>query len=96
MGFAQAINWICNLTLMWMFIFIQVLSCLNLNLYVHNDIVSSQTFDKRDDFEFCIVNVLFLDDDVPRRPSYCVHISQLIHFSRASLHVNDFNNRNNS
>ena len=36
----------------------------------------------------------FLDDDVPRRPSYGVYISQVIRFARASSHVNDFNNRN--
>ena len=48
--------------------------------------------DKRDDFDFDIVNFPFVDSDVPRRPSYGVYISQLIHFARASSHVNVFNN----
>ena len=40
------------------------------------------------------VNFLFLDGDVPQRPSYGVYISQLIRFARASSHVTDFNNCN--
>ena len=61
-----------------------------------NDIVSTKIYDKRDDFNFDIVNFPFLDGDVPQRPSYGVYtrISQLIRFARASSHVTDFNNRN--
>ena len=33
--------------------------------------------DKRDDFDFEIVNFQFLDGDVPRSTSYRVYISQL-------------------
>ena len=50
--------------------------------------------DKRDDFEFDIVNFPFLDSDVPRSVSYGVYISQLIRFARVSSHVDDFNTRN--
>ena len=42
---------------------------------------------------FDTVNFPFLDDDVPRRPSYSVYISQPIRFARASSRVTDFNNR---
>ena len=65
-----------------------------LNLSIHNHIGSTKIYDKRDDFNFDNVNFLFLDGDVPRRPSYGVYIFQLIRFARASLHVTDFNNRN--
>ena len=51
-------------------------------------------YDKRDDFDFDIVNFPFLDGDVPRRLSYGVNISQLIRFARASSHINEFNNHN--
>ena len=51
-------------------------------------------YDKRNDFNFDIVNFPFLDGDVPQRPSYGVYISQLIRSARASSHVTDFNNRN--
>ena len=67
---------------------------LDLNLSIHNDIVSTKIYDKRDDFNFDIVNFPFLDGDVPQRPSYGVYISQLIRFARAYSHVNDFSNRN--
>ena len=68
---------------------------LDLNLSIHNDIVSTKIYEKRDDFNFDIVNFAFLDGDVPRRPSYGVYISQLIRFARAYSHVTDLNNRNN-
>ena len=64
---------------------------LDLNRFM---IVSTKIYDKRDDFNFDIVNFPFLDGDVPQRPSYGVYISQLIRFARASSHVTDFNNRN--
>ena len=63
---------------------------LDLNLSIHNDIVSTKIYDKRDDFYFDIVNFPFLDGDVTQRPSYGVYISQLIRFARASSHVTDF------
>ena len=47
---------------------------LYLNLSIHNDKVSSKIYDKQDDFDFDIVNLPFLDGDVPRRPSYGVYI----------------------
>ena len=51
---------------------------MDLNLSITNGIVSSKIYDKRDDFNFEIVNFPFLDGDVPRSPSYVVYISQLI------------------
>ena len=67
---------------------------LNLNLSITNDIVSSEIYDKPDDFNFEIVNFSFLDGDVPRSLSYGVYISQLIRFARVCSSVDDFNNRN--
>ena len=67
---------------------------LDLNLCVSNGTVSTKIYDKRDDFDFDIVNFPFLDGDVPRRTSYGVYISQLIRFARASSNLNDFNYRN--
>ena len=66
----------------------------DLNLSITNGIVSSKIYDKRDDFNFEIVNFPFLDGDVPRSPSYGVYISQLIRFARVCSNVDDFNNRN--
>ena len=41
---------------------------LDLNLSIHNDIVSTKIYDKRDDFNFDIVNFPFLDCHVPQVP----------------------------
>ena len=61
---------------------------------ITNGIVSTKMYDKREDFNFEIVNFPFLDGDVPHSLSYGVYISQLIRFARACSHVDDFNNRN--
>ena len=67
---------------------------LDFHLSISNGFVSSQIYDKRDDFDFEIVNFPFLDGDVPHRPSYRVYISKLIRFARVCSHVEDFNARN--
>ena len=56
-------------------------------------IVSSKIYDKPDDFNFEVVNLPFLDKDVPRSLSYGVKISQLIRFTRVCSNFDDFNNR---
>ena len=67
---------------------------LDLHLSVLDGFVSSKIYDKRDAFDFDIVNFPFLDGDVPRTTSYGVNISQLIRFARLSSHLADFNARN--
>ena len=67
---------------------------LHLHLSVSNYIVSTKMNDKRDDFDFEIVNFPFLDGDVPHSTTYGVYISQLIRFARASSYMTDFNTRN--
>ena len=69
---------------------------MGLHLSISNRFVLSKIYDKRDDFDFDIVNFPFLDGDVPCSTSYGVYISQLIRFARVSSHVADFNARNKS
>ena len=69
-------------------------SFLDLHLSISDCFVKTKIFDKRDDFDFDIVNFPFLDGDVPRSTSYGVYISQLIRFARVSSHVDDLNTRN--
>ena len=60
---------------------------LDLNLSI---IVSTKIYDKRDDFNFVIVNFPFLDGNVPQRPSYGVYIlgmSSGVRISKRSNHV---------
>ena len=61
---------------------------------IANGIVSSKIYDKRDDFNFEIVNFPFLDGDVPCSTSYGVYISKLIRFAKVCSNVDDFNKRN--
>ena len=69
---------------------------LDLHLSISNGFVSFKIYDKRDDFDFDIVNFPFLDGDIPCSTSYGVNISQLIQFARVCSHVADFNARNKS
>ena len=69
-------------------------SFLNLHLSISDGFVKTKIYDKRDYFDFDIVNFPFLDGDVPRSTSYGVYISQLIRFARVSSHVDDFNTCN--
>ena len=70
---------------------------MDLNLciqYISNGTVSTKIYDKRDYFDFDIVNFPFRDGDIPRRTSYGAYISQLIRFARASSNLSDFNYHN--
>ena len=67
---------------------------LDLNLSITDGIVSSKIYDKRDDFNFEIVDFPFLDGDVLHSLSYGEYNSQLIRFARVCSNVDDFNNRN--
>ena len=69
---------------------------MDLQISISNSFVSSKIYDKRDDFDFDIVNFPILDGDVLPRPFYGVYISQLIRFARVCSHVKDFNARNKS
>ena len=62
---------------------------MDLHLSIVDGFVSCKIYDKRDYFDFEMVNFPFLD-----AASYGVCISQLIRFARGSSHVTDFNTRN--
>ena len=47
-------------------------------------------YDKRDDFNFLIVNFPFICSNIPAAPAYGVFISQLIRYSRACGTYQDF------
>ena len=69
---------------------------IDLHLSILDGFVSSKINNKRDDFDFDIVNFTFLDGDVPRTTSYGVYISHLIRCARMSSHFADVNARNRS
>ena len=55
--------------------------------------LSTRLYDKRDDFEFRIVNFPFLSSNIPSGPSYGVYISQLIGYARCCSHYENFRYR---
>ena len=55
--------------------------------------LSTRLYDKRDDFDFHIVNFPFLSSSIPSGPSYGVYISQLIRYARCCSHYDDFRYR---
>ena len=59
-------------------------SFMNLHLSISDGFVKTKIYDKRDHFDFDIVNFPFLDGDVPRSTTYGVYISQLIRFAQVS------------
>ena len=62
-------------------------SFLDLNLCISYSTVSAKIYDKRDDFDFDIVNYPFLDGDVPRRGEHIVYHWSVICRPSSSVHT---------
>ena len=52
--------------------------------------ISTNIYDKRDDFNFKIINFPNMCSNIPASPAYGVYISQLVHYARASSNYSDF------
>ena len=64
-----------------------------LDLYLEFDDsgqLSTNIYDKRDDFNFKIINFPNMCSNIPASPAYGVYISQLIRYARASSNYSDF------
>ena len=55
-----------------------------------NGTVRISVYDKREDFNFKIVNFPYLDSNIPRNPAYGVYISQLVRYARICNRKDDF------
>ena len=55
--------------------------------------LSTRLYDKREDFDFYIVNFPFLSSNIPSGPSYGVYVLQLIRYARCCSHYDDFRYR---
>ena len=55
--------------------------------------LSTKLYDKRDDFDFHIVNFPFLSSSMPSGPSYGVYILQLIRYAQCCSHYEDLRYR---
>ena len=69
-------------------------SYLDLHLEIDSEgQLRTKPYDKRDDFNFPIVNFQFICSDIPAEPAYGVYISQLIRYSRPCGSYQDFIDR---
>ena len=58
------------------------LSYLDVMITIDNGKYSTTVYDKRDDFDFKIVNFPHLSSNIPTKPAYGVYISQLVRIGR--------------
>jgi hypothetical protein len=69
-------------------------SYLNLHLEIDNEgRLRTKLYDKRNDFNFPIVNFPFICSNIPAAPAYGVYISQMILYSRGCGSYQDFLDR---
>lgn len=52
-------------------------------VYIDNGKLVTRLYDKRDDFNFPILDFPFLTSTIPLAPTYAVYVSQLVHYARA-------------
>jgi hypothetical protein len=68
-------------------------SALFLDLYLEFDDsgqINTKIYDKRDDFNFKIINFPNMCNNIPASPAYGVYILQLIRYARVSSNYSDF------
>ena len=62
-------------------------------LYIDNGKITTRLYDKRDDFNFPIVNFPILNSNIPSAQAYGVYVSQLIRYARICSNYQDFMER---
>lgn len=71
-----------------------MVSYLDIAVTVNNRQFRTTIYDKRDDFNFKIVNFPHLDSNIPAGPSYGIYISQLVRIGRICDTYEEFVKRN--
>lgn len=69
-------------------------SYLDISITIRENRYETAVYDKRDDFNFHIVNFPFLDSNIPVKPAYGVYISQLVRIGRVCEKYDTFAKRN--
>ena len=69
------------------------LSYLDLQIVSQNGNLIFTVYDKRDDFNFSIVNYPFIDSCIPKKSALGVYTSQLIRYARICSHFDDFKSK---
>ena len=63
---------------------------LDLQLAIKDGVISTSIFDKRDAFDFPIVNFPTLTGNIPIKSTYGVFICEIVRYARACTHFEDF------
>ena len=69
------------------------ISYLDLHIVSQNSNLTFTVYDKREDFNFEIVNYPYLDSCIPKKSALGVYISQLIRYARICSYFEDFKNK---
>ena len=64
-------------------------SYLDLYLHIDNGKLTFRLYNKRDNFNFSLLNFPFLSSNIPSTPAYDVNVSQLIRYARACSEYQD-------
>ena len=68
-------------------------SCLDISIGICDGKYTTKVYDKRDNFNFDIVNFPYMCSNVPAKPTYGVYISQLVRISRICDNFSNFVDR---
>ena len=68
-------------------------SYLDILITINNGQYVTAVYDKRDSFNFSIVNFPYLSSNIPSKPAYGVYISQLVRIGRICDNFEQFNDR---
>ena len=63
---------------------------LDLNISIKNGFISTSIYDKRDSFDFPIVNFPFMDGNIPKQIANGVFVGELVRYARACTYLKDF------
>ena len=66
---------------------------LDLQVTITDSIISTSIYDKRDAFQFPIVNFPTLTANIPQKSSYSVFTGELVRYTRAYSYFEDFKSR---
>ena len=66
---------------------------LDLQIVIKDGVISTSIFDKRDAFDFPIVNFPTLTGNIPLKSSYGVFICEAVRYARACTYFEDFKTR---
>ena len=69
---------------------VQKTNFLDMNISIYRGKFYIKLYDKRNDYDFDVINFPYLDGNIPKGQSYGIFISQLIRYARISTSFSNF------